>query len=119
MGGAYSLYGRLKDTDRYVELRELDHKYMDMFKHHVVSYAMDKKHVELKSLYLYKGYIRLAKANVLNNYLELTFTSTAFAEEWDSSEERLCDVPWLFRDFAKRWKPVHVEYSYMRVYQRV
>lgn len=119
MGGGYSLYGRFKDTERYMMIRELDHNYMDMFKHHVVSYAMDKKHVDMKSLYLYKGYFRMGKALVRGNYLELTFSATAFAEEWDSSEERLCDVAWLFRDFARRWKPVHVEYSYMRVYQMV
>ena len=91
---------------------------MDLFKHNVVAYAMDKKHVDIKSLYLYKGYMRLAKAVVKTQYLEMTFYSSAFASEWDSCEERLDQIPWLFRDFVRVWKPVHTEYSYMRVYQK-
>lgn len=118
MGGVYTLYGRRKDNDAYVEVRTFQRRQMDMFKHHVVSYALDRKHVDLKSLYLYSGYFRVCKAYIHGNYLELTFNSSETAEEWDSSEERVCDVPWLFRDFGKRWKAVHVEHSYMRVYQK-
>ena len=72
-----------------------------------------------KSLYLYRGYLRHAKAIVRGNYLEITFISNEAANDWDSSEEKLCEIPWLFRDFAHAWKPVSVEYSYMRVYQKM
>lgn len=118
MGGVYTLYARRKDNDKYVEVRRFPRRQVDMWKHHVVCYAMDKKHMDLKSLYLYDGYFRVCKALIRGGYLELTFNSSETAEEWDSCEERVCDVPWLFRDFGKRWKPVHVEYSYMRVYQK-
>ena len=83
MGGTYSLYGRRKDNDKYEFLQELEEHQMDIFKHNVVAYALDKKHLGMKSLYLYKGYMRLAKAIVKTQYLEMTFTRS-FAAEWDS-----------------------------------
>lgn len=118
MGGTFSLYGRRKDNDKYEFTQELEEHQMDIFKHNVVAYAMDKKHTGMKSLYLYKGFMRLAKAIVKTQYLEMTFYSSAFAAEWDSCEERLDQIPWLFRDFCRLWKPVHTEYTYMRVYQK-
>ena len=118
MGGEYSLYGRKKDTDRYVHLQDFEKEEMDLFKHNVVAYVLDKKHTDMKSLYLYRGYMRVAKALVRSQYLELTFSSSGFASAWDTSEERLDTIPWLFRTFNKKWKPVHTEYSYMRVYQK-
>ena len=105
-------------NDAYVTVEETLDFPMNVFKHHVVAYTMDKKHVELKSLYLYRGYLREAKAIVKNGYLEITFQSARIAELWDSAEEKLDDVPWLFRDFVKMWKPVNTDYSYMRVYQK-
>lgn len=119
MGGVYTLYGRKKDTEKYVSLQELEEHQMNLFKHNVVAYAQDKKHTDLKSLYLYKGYLRMAKAIVRGGYLEITFYSAAFASEWDSSEESVNDIPWLFRDFCIHWKPVHTDYNYMRVYQKI
>ena len=119
MGGTYSLYGRKKDTEKYVLIQELEEHQMNLFKHNVVAYCQDKKHTDLKSLYLYKGYLRLAKAYVKGKYLELTFYTAAFATEWDTCEEQVDDVPWLFRDFARFWKPVNTDYKYIRVYQRI
>tara|TARA_Y100000992_G_scaffold301499_1_gene272566 strand:- start:1451 stop:1810 length:360 start_codon:yes stop_codon:yes gene_type:complete len=118
MGGAYSLYGRKKDTEKYIHLQDLNDKYMKIFKHNVVAYSQDKKHNDMKSLYLYKGYLRIGKAYLRSNYLELTFQTAAFANEWDTCEEQVDDVPWLFRNFTKSFKPVNTDYSYMRVYQR-
>ena len=119
MGGSHCIYARLKDTERYVLVSEVPRGSMDSFKHHVVAYTMDRKHQNKKSLYLYKGYLRLAKAIVRGKYLEITFNSTEAASGWDISEEKLCEIPWLFRDFDRAWKPVSVEYSYMRVYQKI
>ena len=119
MGGVFTIYGRRKDNERYVFVSDSPTECMDTFKHHVIAYAMDRKHQDKKALYLYKGYLRQAKAIVKEKYLELVFSSSEVAETWDSSEEKLCELPWLFRDFSRSWKPVSVEYSYMRVYQRL
>ena len=119
MGGTYSIYARRKDNERYVLVDELTREGMDTFKHHVIAYAMDKKHEDKKSLYYYCGYMRRAKAIIKENYLEITFNSSETAEDWDASEEKLGEIPWLFRDFSRYWKAVNVDYNYMRVYQKV
>tara|TARA_B110000977_G_scaffold75732_1_gene102237 strand:- start:912 stop:1271 length:360 start_codon:yes stop_codon:yes gene_type:complete len=118
MGGSYSLYGRRKDNEKYVFLQDLDKQYMQVFKHNVVAYATDKKHELMKSLYIYKGQLRLGKAYVKGNFLELTFQSAAYAEEWDVSFEQVDDVPWLFRNFVSHFKPVQTDFLYMRVYRK-
>ena len=119
MGGTYSLYGRQKNNDAYILIEKNITSPFDSFKHHVVSYAMDKKNTNLKSIYLYRGYFREGKAIVKNGYLEITFHSSKLAEEWDSAEEDLQEIAWLFRDFTRAWKPVNTDYSYMRVYQKI
>lgn len=119
MGGSYSLYGRKKNNDAYILMEDNLEKPFDTFKHHVISYTMDKKNTNLKSIYLYRGYLREAKAIVKNGYLEITFQSNKVAEKWDAAEEELHEVAWLFRDFIRSWKPVHTDYSYMRVYQKM
>jgi len=118
MGSSYSLYGRRKDTEKYIYLQDLDEKYMQVFKHNVVAYATDKKHTDMKSIYLYTGQLRLGKAHVKSNYLELTFYSAAYAQEWDSAFEQVDEIPWLFRNFVSSFKPVHTDYNYLRVYQK-
>lgn len=62
MGGSYSLYGRKKNNDAYILMEDNLEKPFDTFKHHVISYTMDKKNTNLKSIYLYRGYLREAKA---------------------------------------------------------
>ncbi len=119
MGGSYSLYGRQKNNDAYILIEDNLKSPFTSFKHHVVTQAMDKKHADLKSLYIYRGYFREAKAIVKNGYLEITCHSNKIAEKWDTAEEDLHDIAWLFRDFLLQWKPVHTDYSYKRVYQKL
>ena len=97
---------------------DLDDNFLVCFKHNVVAYAQDKKHTDMKSLYLYKGYLRIGKAYIKGNYLELTFQSAAYSQQWDSAFEEVSDVPWLFRSFTHAFKPVHTDYNYMRVYRK-
>ena len=113
------MYGRQKINDAYILLENNLKSPFISFKHHVVSYAMDKKHTNIKSLYIYRGYLREAKAIVKNGYLEITFHSSKLAEKWDAAEENVQDIAWLFRDFTRQWKSVHTDYSYMRVYQKI
>ena len=44
MGGTQAIYARRKDNERYVLVEEVPRLSMDTFKHHVVGYAMDRKH---------------------------------------------------------------------------
>ena len=118
MGTSYSLYGRRKDNEKYVHLQDLDAQYMQIFKHNAIAYATDRKHADLKSLYLYKGQLRLSKALIRGNYLELTFQNSSYAAEWDSAWEDVSDVPWLFRNFVSNFKSVQTDYDYMRVYRK-
>ena len=118
MGGSHSLYGRKKHNEQYIHLQDLDDEYMQVFKHNVVAYALDKKHTDLKSLYLYKGQLRLGKALMKTNYLELTFQNSTCAQDWDSAFEEVDNVPWLFRSFTHSFKPVQTDYDYMRVYRK-
>jgi len=118
MGGEYSLFGRRKDNEKYVFLQDLDEQYMVCFKHNAIAYAMDKKHELIKALYLYKGQLRLGKALMKGQYLELSFQSGAYASEWDSAFEEVDNVPWLFRSFTHSFKPIQTDYDYMRVYRK-
>lgn len=118
MGTAYSLYGRKKHNEQYIHLQDLDKQYMEVFKHNVVAYALDRKHTDMKSIYIYNSQLRLGKAHVKGNFLELTFYSSAYAEQWDVSFEKLENLPWLFRNFNHSFKPVQTDFSYMRVYRK-
>ena len=58
---------------------------MSRFKHEVYAYTLRKRHLECKSLYLYCGYSRVAKAIVGGDevkYLAVTFCSNEAAKEW-------------------------------------
>jgi len=118
MGGEFSLYGRKKNNEQYIHLQDLGEQYMQVFKHNVVAYALDRKHTDLKSLYLYRGQLRLGKALMKGQYLELTFQSAANSSLWDSAFEQVDDLPWLFRNFNHSFKPVQTDFSYMRVYRK-
>ena len=91
---------------------------MHVFKNNVVAYAQDKKHTDMKSLYLYKGQLRIGKAYIKQHYLQLTFQSAVYAQQWDIAYEQVDDVPWLFRNFSHCFKLVHTDYDYMRVYRK-
>jgi len=119
MGGILSaemrLYGRRKDNEKYVDLGKTS---MCGFKHAVCAYAMDRKHTDMKSIYVYDGVSRAGKAHLRGVYLELTFDSLERANDWDTSEERVDDVAWLFRRFDQTWNPVQTDAGYKRVYKR-
>ena len=113
--------GRLKHNDVYTTIYDkLQGVDMPRFKHEVYAYAVDKKHQKMKSLYLYSGYSRIAKAIVTtsnNTHLEVVFASSCHAEEWDSVNMPI-EIPWIERDFDKNWKPVTKEIC-TRVYQKI
>ena len=126
MGGTFSLYGRRKDTERYALIyNDLRGNPMARFKHEVYGYVLDKLHVDMKSLYLYNGYTRLARAQIPagTHYLELDFYNRDYAQQWDAAEEQLdgvhVEIPWLYRHFAHSWNHIASDADTKRVYQRI
>ena len=125
MGGTLSIYGRKKDMERYTLIyNHLRGNPMARFKHEVYGYVLDKLHTDMKSLYLYSGYTRMARAIILpgTNYLELKFNTQDAAKSWDAAEEQLdgvdVEVPWLYRTFAHTWHQIASDCEHKRVYQR-
>lgn len=121
----FYIYSRKKEDDSYqveVELREGNP--MSRFKHEVYAYALKKKYKQQKSIYLYCGYSRVAKAIVDGDdpqYLVISFCSEEAAKEWDECQEQMekvyVDVIWLERPFLKSWV-YHVERDFLiRKYQ--
>jgi len=118
----YSIYGRRKDTDAYECIFDKVHGgYMSRFKHEVYCFVLDRCHETMKSLYLYHGYQRVAKAHVLEDTLTLDFYDEARAQEWDQSEEQIAkihvDIPWLERSFCRLWSP-SVSTQTTRIFKR-
>ena len=114
----------MKD-DTYVLHEELkEGNPMSRFKHEVYAYALRKKYKDDKSLYMYYGYSRVAKAIVEGDdvkYLVITFCSEEAAKEWDECNEQMdkvyVDVVWLERPFLNSWV-YHVEEDFLvRKYQ--
>ena len=126
MGGGLSIYGRLKDTERYALIyNNVRGNHMARYKHEVYGYVLDKLHTDMKSLYLYSGYTRIARARIPagTNYLELKFATQDDAKAWDAAEEQLdgvdVEVPWLYRTFAHSWQHIASDCERKRVYQRI
>ena len=125
MGQAYTIYGRLKINNQYSSIYEdMQGNIMSRFKHETYAYATEKTHTDHKSIYLYHGYLRIAKADMptASNYLEITFVNKAGAEEWDVASEQIenvhVEIPWLYRHFDKKWKPIATDDIRKRVYAK-
>lgn len=121
----FYLYSRQKEDDKYILKEEIrEGNPMSRFKHEVYAYALHKRHKEDKSLYLYCGYSRVAKAIIEGDdvkYLVITFCSEDAAQEWDACNEQMdkvyVDVVWLERPFLNSWV-YHVEENFLvRKYQ--
>ena len=121
----FYIYSRQKEDDKYQLKEELkEGNPMSRFKHEVYAYALNKNYKDDKSLYLYCGYSRVAKAIVEGDdvrYLVITFCSEEAASEWDKCQEQMdkvyVDVIWLERPFLNSWV-YHVEENFLvRKYQ--
>lgn len=121
----FYIYSRNKADDKYALKEELkEGNPMSRFKHEVYAYALKKKYQKDKSLYLYCGYSRVAKAHIEGDdvqYLVVCFCSDEAAKEWDECQEQMdkvyVDVVWLERPFLNSWV-YHVEENFLiRKYQ--
>ena len=125
LSSEFYLYTRKKATDQYeLQVEFSEGNPMSRFKHEVYAYALNKNYKDDKSLYLYCGYQRVAKAHICGSdvkFLEVSFVSEEVSEEWDSCQEQMpniyVDICWLEREFNQHWV-FHVEENILiRKYQ--
>lgn len=136
MGNTYSyltettfyIYSRKKNDDKYHLLYTLDdnNNPLSRFKHEVFAYSLNKKHKDQKSLYLYCGYARIAKAiKIMENdvtFIHVEFTGREYAEMWDKCREQIAKVPkdctWLASSFKNSFcLQVNFDNECLRKYQ--
>ena len=122
----FYVYGRIKETDSYKLLAEIkDGNPMSRFKHEVYAYALKKRHTDIKSLYLYCGYTRVAKAIMVEVndllYLDVSFMAAENADEWDQCQEQIpqvyVDIKWLENSFLNSWVILSEEDKCIRKYE--
>ena len=127
MGSYYStdftIYGRSLETNRYELIDEcVEGNPMSRFKHETYAYALKKKHVGMKALYLYCGYNRIYRASIDVEqdvpYVTVEFSTADAGLEWDNCQEQIpkvhVDLAWLERSFGSHY----VEMESVNVYKR-
>ena len=137
MGGYYSrqetwyIYTRDLQTDVWnkTPLHQEQEKCMGHFKHLVYKFALQKEKEDktYKSLYLYNGSKRIAKAELIrpphDDYfkLEMDFNSPQEASEWDLADEQIISQKLLWRetDFNKFYVSLPEEQKFKRRWQLV
>ena len=126
MSSDFTIYGRNAETNSYVLLEEkVQGNPMSRFKHETYAYALNKKHVEMKALYLYCGYNRICRVGIEDvadvSYVVLAFATAEAALEWDACKEQIpmlyVDHAWLERTFAASFVEMNDANVYSRRYQ--
>jgi len=123
----WNIYGRNKDTSKWTESlcesdqREFNKTYhMGHFKHIVYSFACGCL-PEYKSIYIYKGRRRMAKASyTTETQLLLEFSDVAVKAAWWTCDERLNGTTsgWMERDFNLKWNVNRTENRMSVVYKQ-
>ena len=112
LSSEFYIYSRNLSDDKYTLLYELEEgNPMSRFKHEIFAFALRKKHANMKSLYLYCGYTRIAKCikSVVDEipYMTIDFVAKEHAEAWDACREQIPpiykDLTWLETNFGKKW----------------
>lgn len=126
LSSEFAIYGRNLETNKYELLEELkEGNPMSRFKHETYAYALNKKHKEMKALYLYCGYNRICKCEKKIDqevlYIVITFSTAETAFEWDECQEQIpkvyVDLAWLERTFSQNFVEMNDNDPYMRRYQ--
>lgn len=130
MGNYYStdfvIYGRSRETNKYVQLFELEQgNPMSRFKHETYAFSLNKKHGEQKALYLYCGWNRVAKCYKTFDQgvsiLMIDFCGAEAALEWDNCKEQIpkvyLDVSWIEKQFGDHYVVMNDNNVYRRRYQ--
>lgn len=121
----FYIYARRKDSDSYELLHTItEGNPMSRFKHEVYAFALKKRYKNMKSLYLYWGSTRVAKAIMEKNdllYLHLEFSSDQTAQDWDQCQEQIqkvyIDISWLEKPFLDNWVILDIEDDAKRKYE--
>lgn len=124
----FYIYSRELSSDKYKLLYEIDAQNsnpLSRFKHEIYAYALKKKHIQEKAIYLYCGYSRVAKCiRVVKDeipYIHVSFTSEESANMYDTCREQLPKIDkqmhWHQQLFSKHWVFQHDDDSTLRIYQ--
>ena len=122
----FAIYGRDKETDSYVLIEEIkEGNPMSRLKHETYAFALNKKHADKKTLYLYCGYNRLVKCSRLVEqeipYIILEFSTAETGIDWDKCQEQIpkvyVDLAWLERPFSQNYVEMNDNDVYKRRYQ--
>ena len=126
LSSEFTIYGRRKDTNEYELLEEIkEGSPMSRFKHETYAYSLNKKHLDMKSLYLYCGYNRICKTEKkMDNevlYIILQFSTAQSALDWDECQEQIpriyVDLAWLERSFGEEFVEMNDNDVQKRRYQ--
>ena len=126
LSSEFAIYGRNLETNKYELIEELkEGNPMSRFKHETYAYGLNKKHKEMKALYLYCGYNRICKCEKTIDqevlYIVITFSTAETAFEWDECQEQIpkvyVDLAWLERTFSQNFVEMNDNDPYMRRYQ--
>ena len=121
----FYIYARTKSSDSYELLHSINEgNPMSRFKHEVYAFAIKKRYTDMKSLYLYCGSTRVAKAIMSKNdllYLTIDFNCEQTAQDWDQCQEQIqkvyVDISWLEKGFLDRWCPIEQTETTKRKYE--
>ena len=99
---SFFVYGRVEETDKYApELLTIEGgtkvEAMSLFKHLLFSWALKKKHGEMRCLYLYQGPWRVAKVSRAGGKRLLECRTLADKVMWYECEEKLPPTYWPSR----------------------
>ena len=124
MGQAFHTYGRLAQTNTWFDnalytTTDSFEKVIGKFKHQVYSYALQRRYKDMKAIYLYHGYTRLAKAELetptagKTNTLTLSFADEDTLKKFDDAGETLIDFDTTFqeRSFYNKFILIHANKS--------
>lgn len=126
LSSEFAIYGRNKETDDYILLEEIkEGNPMSRFKHETYAYALRKKHIDLKTLYLYCGYNRMVKCETIEEqeipYILVHFSTADAAIQWDECQEQIprvyVDLAWLERTFSQQFVEMNDNDAFKRRYQ--
>ena len=122
----FAIYGRVADSNQYELIEEIkEGNPMSRLKHETYAYGLNKKHQNMKALYLYCGYNRICKTEKIIDqevlYINITFSTPKSADDWDACQEQIpkvyVDLAWLERTFSQNFVEMNDNDPYKRRYQ--
>ena len=102
----FHLWGRKRSDNKYFYIQEEENG-LERFKHEVYSFALGLSHANMRVLYLYSGWRRIGRAEIVDNKLFLVFRSEEWGKSFDNALEAVSRIPcflsWCEGDFLKHY----------------